>query len=254
MGLTVYLHDDSFTGFLTAVERAVHAGPGEAAVAASPAWTPSLFDEAVRVHPEEAAVRRLLDRVRAFGGAGAARRLVTLHLSESPDAGPVALAYVRLLLARGAPVDGYHAHPAVRRMLDLTASVGREIHRFHGLLRFTEIAPELLAAVFEPDHNILLPVARYFCVRLRAQPWIIHDRRRSLAARWDRRRLETLAGDDIRAWLEQAADRTLADRHPDLWRAFFRSVAVPGRENSRVQRQNMPRRYWSCLPEVAERA
>ncbi|NTW94650.1 MAG: DUF4130 domain-containing protein, partial [Chlorobiaceae bacterium] len=34
-----------------------------------------------------------------------------------------------------------------------------------------------------------------------------------------------------------------------LWQTFFRTIAIPDRKNPRLQKSNMPMKYWKYLTE-----
>ena len=34
-----------------------------------------------------------------------------------------------------------------------------------------------------------------------------------------------------------------------LWQAFFKTIAIPDRKNPRLQKSNMPMKYWKYLVE-----
>jgi probable DNA metabolism protein len=34
-----------------------------------------------------------------------------------------------------------------------------------------------------------------------------------------------------------------------LWQTFFRTIAIPERKNPRLQKSNMPAKYWKYLTE-----
>ena len=251
----VFLHDGSFDGLLTALSRAVDTP--DSFTASDAGWQPSLLDQPERVRADPAVARKLLEAVRARIAPAAVRRLLYLHHAEDPGLEPAALEYLCLGVQLGRKVEGYHTHPAVQRVLEVTAAVGGEIHRLKGLLRFRRLASGWLWAPARPDHDIILPVALHFRRRLSEERWGIHDVRRGTAVTWADRRLEVVSEAELPARLAQVRPDRLADEEPEaqaLWKTFFENVAIPDRRNPRVQRQNVPERYWPYLIEQPGRA
>jgi probable DNA metabolism protein len=89
---------------------------------------------------------------------------------------------------------------------------------------------------------------------LRNEQWVIHDVNRNAAVFWDSEKLVDIDLDpefakaaknkDIQKW------NALDEKHyQDLWQTFFDTVAITSRENPKLQRQFMPKRYWNYLTE-----
>lgn len=242
--MKTYLHDGTPEGFLCALRAARDQDPADVILPATGRAEADLFSTPVQVPTDWAQGRALLDEMAGQHGPDVPRRLMYLYYSESPQAGSLALSYLWLRKKWGPEADQHLTHPVIRTLMPLFREVGGEIHRMKGLLRFAEIDPPALQALMEPDFNILMPVAFYFRRRLGAQPWLITDVKRQHAAHWDGAHLHfmdvTLTSTRGRSTDEMAA----------LWRTFYRAVAIPGRKNESLRRQNMPERYWKYLSEM----
>ncbi|MFW6286708.1 MAG: TIGR03915 family putative DNA repair protein, partial [Candidatus Sumerlaeota bacterium] len=99
----------------------------------------------------------------------------------------------------------------------------------------------------EPDHNVIMMLAWHFKQRLRAERWVIHDRKRDIGLAWDGKQLH-----EVLEFPETTEDILSHDEafYQELWRTFTRSIAVESRKNPKLQRQFMPRRYWKYLTEM----
>ena len=157
----------------------------------------------------------------------------------------VLLAFYRLGLKHGAAVDRRHADPTVHRA---ARNVGREIHRFKGLLRFRRLRNGLYWAPFEPDHDIISALAPHFRARFSDQCWMMHDLRRQRAVVWDGKSLKAELDPEQRLRHNPVAEEEAAVQQ--LWKTFFRNVSIEGRKNTTLQTRCMPLRYWRWLPEV----
>lgn len=250
MSLTLYRYDGSFEGLLSAFAEASahHDRAPDFGVPGNPGDGLLFGGRDVPVRPEAAA--HWLRTLTAAGGEQAPRTLAQAFLAELPGCERPMYEYCLLTLERGECVDDWAAHPAVKRVCDAARRVGRELHRFKGLLRFAETTQGVYYAPCEPDHNITLPLGRYFAGRLRDQRWIIHDRRRDIAVLWDG---ETLQPGTVPAAGAPGGGPTLSPTEAlaqEHWRTYHGHIAIDGRSNPRLQRQCMPRRYWRYLTEM----
>lgn len=243
------LYDGSFPGLLCLAEEALGAVGEPVAVGVGGQVQLTLFDEPRQVvaDPGRAlAFWRLLGRRLS---REALRNLATLHLHGGGGHELTFVRYLRLALAEGDGVDRRLADPVVAEVHRRVAQVRLESHRLKGLVRFRRLRDGSYYGPLRPDHRVLLPVARHFIRRLRQESWLLHDTGRGEALAWDGRELRELAlpGEAVAPLL--AATSAAEDEAQRLWRMFHDTIAVPGRENPRLQRQFMPRRYWPYLTE-----
>jgi probable DNA metabolism protein len=246
-----YRYDGSFEGLLSAFAEAL------TCEAESPDFAPradagGMLFGGREVPTRPAAAAALLRQVEGAGGDGVPRTLAMACLAEEPGLERPLYDYCLLTLTRQECVDDWHSHPAVARVNAAARRVGREVHRFKGLLRFVETRGGVFYAAYEPDHNITIPLARHFAIRLREQRWIIHDRGRDLAVLWDGAELQPVSLATAPA-AGGAAGPTLSLAEEEVqsqWRTYHHRIAIDSRRNPRLQRQCMPARYWHYLVEM----
>ncbi|MDF7823037.1 TIGR03915 family putative DNA repair protein [Pontiellaceae bacterium B12227] len=243
-----YRYDGSTDGLLCAMADAIKrkerpkimAGPGEAGL---------LFADRIhQVQTDEARADEVITYFQKKASKEAARNLLYCLAGPFCSMELELLAYYRMGLKWGRGVDRHHADPVVHAVHQAARNVGREIHRFKGLLRFRKMQDGLYWAPFEPDHDIISALAPHFRARLSDQHWMMHDMRRHRAVVWDGKRLyaelepEKLLKNNPVAEEEEAMQQ--------LWKTFFSSVTIEGRKNSKLQARCMPLRYWRWLPEL----
>ncbi len=245
--MTTLLHDGTVDGLLTAVAEAADA-PGEVqAVQASRDRQAGLFEDTRHVEADPRRAGRLLDELRACGSRRIAGRVLHAALSEQPDVGSALAGYVHQVRRRGARADDFLADPSVGRVHEAARTVGRELHRLKGLVRFRRLQDGTLWGPIGPDTNVIAPLALYFRGRMPSEAWMLHDLGRGLAVRWDGHTLDWVDHDAL-----PPVEPALAEEEPEyqaFWQAYFRTIAVPERRNPRLQRQYMPVRYWQYLVE-----
>lgn len=245
--MRTWTYDGTFGSFLTALSFALER-PGDCALAREGAAEPGLFSEFSAAGSDPARAAAMREFFERRGSAGSWQHARYAFLSERPGAEDAVLAYARLIRERGAAADDMLADDRVKRVHDLSRSVGGEAHMFKGFVRFSELADRTLYSRIEPEHNILPLIAGHFRARLGSFSWIIHDARRGRAA-FHR------GGGVIFAPITQARALEFAggeEQVRSLWRHFFRTAAIKERINPKLQRQNVPLKYRGGLTEFGE--
>lgn len=252
--MAIYQYDGTPEGLFTAFETAARDGgtPDGFATNGTPGGL-DLFSETVTVvtDPGMAAAfgRRLRQVDKHLPG-----ELIRGFLSEVDGVELLLYHYVLTLARSGGAVRVNRTDPVIERIRRILQKVGSETHRLKGLLRFEELADGLLWASCEPAFNVTPLLAPHFTARLRNHRWIICDVKRGTAIYYDRAEVQAVELEDrVLTSLKnrgQLPGRTGgSDSYVDLWRTFFKSVAIEDRKNPELQRQFMPKRFWKWLPE-----
>ena len=249
------LYDGSLEGLLCAFAAVDQRDPELAEFTPVGQAQPTLWDDALRIATDPAQARAFLNQVRTRVSDAAAHHVLHCWCAEVAGLENDLFRYVTLGFRHGAAVDEMHADLAVHRTLLAAQRVGGEIHRFHGILRFREMADRSLYAPMAPDANIAPLVAWHFTRRLRAERWLIHDTRRGVGAFWNGHDLDVVTVDGLAdpgggMELRESAEEAF---YQALWRRYFEVVAIPERRNPDLQRRFLPRRYWQYLVEMPQR-
>lgn len=164
------------------------------------------------------------------------------------QAGQIEMAIARYLLfaleKRGS-VNSFLTDARVSLVHRLARRVLCERHRFMGLLRFRHIGGNLYYAALQSDNFLLPLLAPFFVKRLSDQQWIIHDRRRGMAAVYNLKTWTIIE----RSAVDLPAESPIEDEVQQLWQGFFDSIAVRERLNLALQQKFIPKKYWSELVE-----
>ena len=253
---TIYYYDGTLEGMLHAVAAAAKAAVPVDGVYAAGSCVPLLFDRCVHFQTDRDQAHRLFTYLKKLGDKAPLYAL-NGYLSENCEAATHLLQMVQARLAEGLEVLGCYTNDSVRFLDRLSQRVGFEAHRFNGLIRFHMLNDGLLYAPFEPDCNIIGYCAGHFQQRLKNQRWMLHDIRRDQAMFWEGCRLQECAVDpEFTSFVRKHGE--LPESHLDgeeryyqqLWRSFHTSIANPNRENTCLQKQRMPKRYWKYLVEM----
>lgn len=192
--------------------------------------------------------------------AGLARRLSkkalsnVLHAWMSEEPGCDTLIYKAMRRgfdARGS-VETDFAHPAVFGVYLLARKVRGEQHKMEGFVRFQKTAQDIYFAVIAPRHNVLPLLLPHFADRFSSQQWAIYDYGRSFGVLCGRHGFQEVSLAPGVLSNGKIAEAHLAEDElfiQELWKRYFKALAVKERINPGLQARCMPRRYWKYLIE-----
>ncbi|WFA08196.1 TIGR03915 family putative DNA repair protein [Tissierella sp. Yu-01] len=174
------------------------------------------------------------------------RRVFNAYLSELPKSGINILDYLRLGYKIGKDIDNNLANDVVRVIDKINFKVSREKHLFLGILRFKMLENDILYATLEPEFNIVGLVAPHFANRMSNENWVIHDVKRNVAAFYNKK--EWIIRDFV------VEDNLLIhedeEEYEEMWKAYYKHMAIESRKNLRLKKNYMPMRYWKHLVEI----
>lgn len=142
----------------------------------------------------------------------------------------------------------------VRKVTELYRSVWTEYDHYLGFLRFRELPGNILAALVEPRHDLLLLFQDHFSNRYPKERWIIGDSIRG-------KLLIHIPGEPcfvmgnageliekIRSREDEGGDFAL------LFTRFCESISIKERENYDLQKQNLPLKYRKEMVEFHKKS
>ncbi len=240
-------YDSTFAGFLSAAALARDRGITPDAITDREPEQQGLFAAVEEIETDRDRAEELYRLMGRTLPSGALQTLRYAFHSSDPGREIIIFRYLQLGLATGPRFGSMLAHEQVVPVWKLARAVGREAHRYKGLVRFQQLEGGVWYAAMEPDHRILPLIAPHFAARFADQRWIIHDPRRGEAVVFDPARRE---------WAETALEVT-SPLHPtageelfrDLWQRYFDRLAIAERHNPKLQRQNLPLKHRRHLPE-----
>ena len=120
-------------------------------------------------------------------------------------------------------------------------------------LRFRELKNGILFAQVHPKNDVLPILAAHFTDRLPLENFIIYDAVHQTAA-IHRASKSYLIADASSLNLDFIYDfSSNEETFQKLWCTFFETIAIEARENSRLQIQNIPKRFWSDTVELKKK-
>ena len=138
---------------------------------------------------------------------------------------------------------------AINETIKVARYVGAEAHKYKGFVRFKCIENKFYYAEVEPNNNIIGILAHHFKERLATEPWIIHHLKRNIYAFYDLKKVVYLKDN-----VELEFNTKDEENYEDLWKTFFKTIAIKERKNLRCQMNFMPKRYWNHMIEMEDEA
>lgn len=244
-----YIYDGSFEGMLTAIYEAYYRPEKPEKILRQDSIQESIFTSSILIPTEGEKADKVYGAIKEKISPMALRNVFYAFLSEDEEAATKIYQYLRLGWRVGKRIDDYHAEDRVLALHQLSQKVSKEAHRMLGLLRFQKIEGDIYYAEIEPDHNITALLAPHFAKRMADQNWIIHDGKRDIAALYNKENWIMTEG-QLQGEFPLAEEEI---QYQELWRRYFKTIAIRSRNNPRLQKAFMPKRYWKHLVELKGR-
>ena len=251
----IYTFDGSLEGFLSVVFRAYEEKREPRAIISRRSKAQLPMGEVVQVdtHPDQAV--RVSKGIVERSDKRTLRLLHVAFLTESAQVNSLLWRYLKKLFS--APAGAYHRNLLDQEVYDLVQTarrVRKEVHRFHGFLRFQRTKDDMYAAAIDPDNDILRLLAPHFRARFPDREWVIYDTRRRYGIWFDKHCIREVEMEDEAfspdsGRIRQSARAHDEDYYASLWQHYYDAINIIERKNHRQMRAFMPKRYWKYLPE-----
>lgn len=239
----LYRYDGSYEGFLCAVFRAFELRDRDAFIEPvtddTLRWcqTETVCSEPEKARRVEQGLSRLSPRLPGT--------VYLAWLSRHEGIDDALLRFVRLGFDRRKDPETMLYNGAAAKVMTAARRAGGEERRFLQFLRFVKALPDLYIADIEPEYDILAMIVPHFAARFPDMDFIIRDKRRRIAAVWNRREWQLVEGDERLMALPLPEDGEIEA----LWRRYFKSVAILQRKNPRLQQHFVPLRFREHMTE-----
>ncbi|MBQ9534503.1 MAG: TIGR03915 family putative DNA repair protein [Clostridia bacterium] len=239
----IYRYDGSFEGLLCCVYRSYYERELPAGIESAGAEQMQLY-AAIDVETDIAHSARVARAIRekiSPQAYGLVRRAYFTCLEEREMH---ILRFLRLGFAKGGAVMQMTADARVNIIYRAVRNLALEKDHMSGFLRFSDYGGILFAQI-EPKNDLLPLMAAHLRSRFGGEKYVVYDRAHGRAL---------VHGDGTDALIEldgfEPPPADGAERHiRGLWRRFYDTVAVEGRENPRCRMSHMPKRFWKNMTE-----
>lgn len=252
--MIIFRYDKTFEGLLTAVFDAysrrtfpdVLLGEGEP--------LPLFYEEEVTIYTDAAKCNRVWTGLQKKISASALSFVTLPWLSELPEVDMLLFRYIRKAIDSPVSIELNFGDPVVLEVSKIWKKVNNERLRIMQFLRFQKAADGTFFAAVEPIYNVLSLVIPHLKDRFADQCWLLYDLKREYGYYYDLHDVTEVRFEEKQAHhLSGLLDEELMDENEklfqQLWKTYFKSIAIKERINPRLHRQNMPVRFWKYMTE-----
>jgi probable DNA metabolism protein len=239
----IYAYDGSFEGLMCCIFES-YEQKEIPSVIRPPGVQQSLFDTAKWIEADEHKADRVFNFI-PLKISSQAQELVKLgFLTCAPNKELLIYHFLRLGFKFGSKVMTMLTDDTVCSLQKAVRHLTTESHKFKGFVRFS-IYGEVLVAVIEPKNFVLPLLSLHFCDRFRNEAFMIYDKTHSMALIYRSQKAELIFVDELTL---PEVDATEIE-YRRLWKQFYKTIAIEGRNNPRCHMTLMPKRYWGQMTE-----
>jgi len=248
-----YIYDGTFPGFLTAIFDSYKFKEQPEAIVRK-GGTETLFAEKHEVITEIEKSERVWNGIIKNGGEKTGNHIYYAFLSRETGIEIVLYQYISRIFSEKRSIMDDLAAPQVLKVHKLYRKVAFEAHRVTMFLRFEQAADGTYFAPYAPKYDIISLTLKHFKMRFADQRWLIYDTIRDYGYYYDTKKIEQVVITHPEfnfdtGQLHYKAKHPDDEKWQDLWRTYFKKIAISERKNLVLQRNFMPKRFWKYLTE-----
>ncbi|HZK53306.1 MAG TPA: TIGR03915 family putative DNA repair protein [Desulfosporosinus sp.] len=240
----VYAYDGSFEGLMCCVFESYTLKEVPSDIRPPNVSQQSLFDTEKWIKSDDHKSDRVFNSIPSKISHQAQELVKLGFLTCVPNKELLIYRFLRLGFKHGSKVMTMLTDDTVCALQKAVHHLTSESHKFKGFVRFS-IFGEVLVAVIEPKNFVLPLLSRHFCDRFLNETFMIYDKTHSMALIYRSQKTELIFVDELT--LPKVDATEIAYRR--LWKQFYNTIAIEGRNNPRCRRTLMPKRYWGQLTE-----
>lgn len=251
--------EDTYDGILTAIYDAWCYKGRSVYITTIDEYNFEMFTEYVEIYTDYSKSAKVINTIENKISREALYMVYAVAMSSEKDKCNVILALIIYGLQEGGNITKQLTNPYVQRCYDIEKKVRNESHFYKEILRFEEVAGNVLCAKISPDSNVMISVMEHFSDRFPEENFLIYDDGRRICGVHQRGKKYYLMNDvdlDILLdkWRENISmisciEDDNKDGYTELWKIFFKSISIKERENYNLQRSHLPLKYRKHITE-----
>ncbi len=241
-----YLYDGTFDGLLTIVFDSYANKILPQKIYSQDEYVSNFLDKTLFIKSDYEKSQRVFNGIEKNIGYDALYNSYNAFLSNEKEKEIYILKYLCNGFDIGPKINNMLTVSYVFKVINMRKKALAECHKLKGLLRFQEVGDNLCYASIHPDNNILEPLGHHFINRLPTLNFIIHDKNRNICFLYNQKEYKIISGEGLSIPSISENEKM----YQDLWKMFFKTIAIKERTNPRCQMQYMPKKYWKDLIEM----
>ncbi|TGE31790.1 TIGR03915 family putative DNA repair protein [Desulfosporosinus sp. Sb-LF] len=240
----VYAYDGSFEGLMCCVFESYEQKENPSIIR-PPGVQQSLFDTAKWIETDEHKADRVFNSIPSKISSKAQELIKLGFLTCAPNKELLIYHFLRLGFKYGCKVMTMLTDDTVCSLQKAVRHLTSESQKFMGFVRFS-VYGEVLVAVIEPKNFVLPLLSVHFCDRFRNETFMIYDKTHSMALIYRSQKAELIFADELTL---PEVDGTEIE-YRQLWKQFYKTIAIESRNNPQCRMALMPKRYWDHMTEL----
>ncbi len=242
----VYIYDGSFSGLIALIVELFKYKIIPFDIKENDNY--SLFDETININIKDK--KDNFNKISKKLSNNIMLSIYYVYLSSKKNKEIIIYNFLKESLKYGDKVYYYRKIDSVNDVIKIESYVRHEAHKLKGFLRFKEMKNGFLFAKFTSTNNVIGILANHFKKRLSNNYWIINDEKRNIYALYDKEKVFYLTKENI---IKLNLDLSSKEKtFEELWKTFFKTIAIKERKNLRCQKNFMPKKYWSNILEMSD--
>ena len=242
----VYLYDGEFSSLLALIVELMKLKIVPDDIQVENMYQPNLLEEAVYLEVKEQ--KENIYKLRKVLPQKILGRIYYVYLSNEKGKEKIIYSFIKYAIYYQEKVFYYRRIDCINEVLMISHRVSNEAHKLKGFLRFQRMKSGYFYAEFSSTNFVLPILVKHFQERLKEEDWIIKDEKRNCYALYYHQKVYYLQQEDIvKLNLETSREEDFVE---DLWKTFFKTIAIKERENKKCQQNFMPKKYWKNMLEM----
>lgn len=239
------IFDGTFPGLLTALWISCKKNYDTKAIISIDIFSENFLYEDIFVETENSIFESCYNAIQKKFSKNIIQNFYNLFVSlENKDSIDL-LIYLKLLSHYGSNPDPLNS-PQLIELRKSYDSMLKEVHRWKGLMRFKKISNEIYYSNYIPSYPITFLISSHFSDRFPTSSLIINDSKRNEVAIYKNSNWEfTSFSKEVLNSLDNHEDN-----FEELFKVFHQNVSIKERTSISRQMRFIPKKYWSCLPEM----
>lgn len=250
--MTLFIYDSSFEGLLTALFDAYSRKEFPERLVCRDEPPPLFTDSLHEVVTDQAKAGRVWKAFRSHLPHRVCNMIRHVWLSEIAGIDERLMRYMRHIVDSGyRSYDDFTDRETIE-LRRIATEVAHEGERLRQFIRFSKAADGSYFAPVAPKYNALLLAVEYLCDRFADQTWLVYDISRRYGYYYDQGQASEVTLEDdthLLHGLPEGMKDTAEDSFEAMWREYLTSLTIKERLNPRLQRKNMPQRFWRFMPD-----
>ena len=252
--MIIFVYDKTFEGLLTAVFDAYSRRTFPDLLVTEGEPFPLFYDEAIRIYTDDRKAERVWKGLEKKISKSSLSGLTVTWLSELPEVDLLLFRYIRKAIDAPATIEFNLGDPDILETAKIWKKVNNERLRVMQFFRFQKAADGTFFAAVKPVYNVLPLTLPHLKDRFADQCWLLYDLKREYGYYYDLKEATEVRFEEKEAHLLSGllgeelmdADEKLFQQ---MWKTYFKSIAIKERLNPKLHRQHMPARFWKYMPE-----